>query len=105
MEAATNGEDEALMLNTEGEVAEAASSNLFWIDKEIVCTPPLTSGIRPGVTRAVVLEICQRLALPARERRIFPDAFRQAEGVFLTLSSLGVVEAVRLDGQPCDNRP
>ena len=53
-EADAAGADEALLLNTEGYVVEGASSNLFWIKGRTVCTPPLASGILPGVTRQVV---------------------------------------------------
>lgn len=97
-EADTAGAEEALLLNTDGFVVEGASSNLFWVEGDTVCTPPLESGILAGVTRAVTLELCQQLALPFAERQITPDGLRQSSGVFLTLSSLGVVEAKELDG-------
>src|SRR5260221_1129612 len=44
-QADTLGADEALLLNTKGEVIEGASSNLFWIQQDTVCTPRLRSGI------------------------------------------------------------
>ena len=100
-----SGADEALLLNTNGEVAEAASGNLFWIDGETVCTPPVASGVLPGVTRAVVLEICGQLKLDVQEAGIPPDRLRQMEGVFLSLSSWGVVEVGSLDGQPLSQSP
>lgn len=97
-EADAAGADEALLCNTEGFVVEGASSNLFWVEGDTVCTPPLASGILAGVTRAVTLELCQQLGLPFAESQITPDGLRQSSGVFLTLSSLGVVEAKELDG-------
>lgn len=97
-EAEEAGADEALLLNTDGYVAEAASSNLFWIADGAVCTPPLEVGALAGVTRGVVLENCRELGLTVREAAARPDELRRAEGVFLTLSTLGVVEAVVLDG-------
>lgn len=97
-EADEAGADEALLLNTDGFVAEAASSNLFWIANGAVCTPPLEVGALPGVTRGVVLGICGELGIPIREISPRPEDLRWAEGVFLTLSTLGVVEAVALDG-------
>jgi aminodeoxychorismate lyase len=97
--------DEALLLNTNGEVVEAASGNLFWIESETVCTPPLASGILPGVTRAVVLEICRRLGLSNQETKIIPEGVRQAQGVFLSLSSWGIVEAVALDNHGLSQSP
>ena len=97
--------DEALLCNTEGFVVEGASSNLFWVEGNTVCTPPLASGILAGVTRAVTLELCQQLGLPFAERQIKPDGLRGAAGVFLTLSSLGVVEAGSLNGSNLSQLP
>ena len=90
--------DEALLLNTEGHVVEGAASNLFWIDDGRVGTPPLESGILAGITRAVVLEICQRRDVPTVEAGITPEGLRAQDGVFLSLSTLGIVEALTLDG-------
>lgn len=104
-EADAVGADEALLLNTDGFVVEGASSNLFWIQSGVVCTPPMTSGVLAGVTRAVVFELCRELALPAQESTVTPEDLRQAEGVFLTLSSLGVVAAAELDGSPLAQSP
>lgn len=97
--------DEALLCNTEGFVVEGASSNLFWIEGDTVCTPPLASGILAGVTRALTLELCQQLGVPFAERQITPDGLRGASGVFLTLSSLGVVSACHLDGSALAESP
>jgi len=97
-EAEARGADEALLLNTDGLVIEAASSNLFWIADGTVCTPPLESGVLAGVTRAVILETCQRLGLPTRLALLPPEALSQQDAVFLSLSTLGIVEAVTLDG-------
>lgn len=96
-EADAAGADEALLCNTDGFVIEGASSNLFWIEGDTVCTPPLASGILAGVTRAVTLELCQQLGLPVAERQVTPEQLRRVSGVFLTLSSLGVVGATALD--------
>jgi aminodeoxychorismate lyase len=104
-EADAAGADEALLLNTNGEVAEGTSSNVFWIERETICTPPLQSGILAGVTRLVLLEICRSLGLPAREARITPAKLRRAQGIFLSLSSRGVVEIVSLDGHGIARSP
>ena len=90
--------DEALLLNTDGYVVEASSSNLFWIEGGAVRTPPLAGGILPGVTRSVVLEICQGLDLEVREMMVFPEGLRGAQGLFLSLSSMGIVEGLSVDG-------
>lgn len=104
-EADAAGADEALLLNTDGHVVEGASSNLFWIEGKTVCTPPLTDGLLAGVTRAVTMEICQSLSLSLAERAVTPEQLRRADGVFLTLSSIGVAEATALDGSPLATSP
>ena len=104
-EADAAGADEALLLNTDGFVVEGASSNLFWIEGETVCTPPLESGVLPGVTRAVVWEICDKLGLQKREANITADQLKKSDGVFVSLSSVGIAEVMANDGENCGRSP
>lgn len=104
-EADAAGADEAVLCNTNGFVVEGASSNLFWVEEGTICTPPLTSGILAGVTRAATVELCRQLSLPLAEREISPRALGGAAGVFVTLSSLGVVECRELDGSALARSP
>lgn len=104
-EAAEKGADEALLINTNGEVAETASGNLFWIYDETICTVPTGRGVLPGVTRAVVLEICQALGLQVNKRVIKPGALRNSEGIFVTQSALGIVLVATFDGEPVAPSP
>jgi aminodeoxychorismate lyase len=104
-EAEAAGADDALMLNTNGEVAEAAGANLFWVYRDTLFTTPSGRGALPGITRAVVLELCQALAVPTNKRVIKPESLRKAEGMFVTLSSLGVVPVVSLDGEVVNESP
>jgi branched-chain amino acid aminotransferase len=94
------GADEALLINTEGHVVEGATSNLFWIDRNTILTPPLAGGILSGITRLVVLELCRDLGLSVREKNTSASDLTKVDGVFLSLSSMGIVEAVSLDGNP-----
>ena len=104
-EAAEQGADEALLLNTNGEVAETAGGNLFWVHDDTICTVPAGQGILPGVTRAVVLEICQMLGLQAGERTVKPEALRNFAGLFITQSVFGIVPVVKFDGVPVPPSP
>jgi aminodeoxychorismate lyase len=99
-EALERGADEALLLNTNGEVAEAASGNIFWVYQNRICTVPTGRGVLPGITRAVVLEICQALGLETNKRVIKPQHLRNAEGIFITQSVLGIVPIAAFDGEP-----
>jgi aminodeoxychorismate lyase len=98
-EAAEKGADEALLVNTNGEVAETASGNIFWIYHDKICTVPTGRGVLPGITRAVVLEICQTMGLQTNKRVIKPEALRNSEGIFVTQSALGVVPVSVFDGE------
>jgi aminodeoxychorismate lyase len=104
-EAAEKGADEALLINTNGEVAETASGNLFWVYDDKICTVPTGRGVLPGITRAVVLEICQTLGLQVNKRVIKPEALRNSEGIFVTQSALGIVPVVSFDGEPVAPSP
>jgi branched-chain amino acid aminotransferase len=99
------GAREALLLNTDGFVVEGTASNLFWIRGGKVFTPPLASGILPGTTRATILEICRRLKISAREILPRPAELHRADGVFLTVSSIGVAEIISLDGRRLRHSP
>ncbi len=104
-EADAAGAGEALLLNTDGFVAEGASSNLFWIKSSVIYTPPLAASILPGITRAVVFEIAGQLKISIREKNIRSKDLARADGVFLSLTSLGIVEAKALDGKILSKSP
>jgi len=97
-EADDRGMDEALLLDADGAVVEASSSNIFWIEGKTVCTTPLASGALPGVAREVVLELCHHLKIASVQATAMPLAPQQSGGVMLTNSSLGVIEVGELDG-------
>ena len=99
-EADSAGAQEALLLNLDGWVVEGAASNLFWIQDGVVCTPPVESGVLPGVTRALILELCRELSLATELRNPSAEQLHHASGVFLSLSSLGIVQGRFLDGKP-----
>jgi branched-chain amino acid aminotransferase len=96
-EAIEKGADEALLINTNGEVAETAGGNLFWIFQDNICTVPTGRGVLPGITRAVVLEICQTMGLQTNKRVIKPDALKNTKGLFVTQSALGIIPVATFD--------
>jgi branched-chain amino acid aminotransferase len=97
-EADVLGANEALLLNSNGHVVEASSSNLFWIQQQRIRTPSLSSGILPGVTREVVFELAHKLRYEIGEAEITPQQLTEAEGVFLSVTSAGIIECGWLDG-------
>lgn len=105
MEAESAGADEALLLDTGGYVAEGASSNVFWIQGERICTPPLATGALAGVTRRWIVDQCAALGNPCVEYQVGVETLVASDGVFLTVSSLGVVPVTHLDGHPLKQSP
>jgi branched-chain amino acid aminotransferase len=104
-EAVEQGADEALLVNTDGEVVEAAGGNLFWVADGKIRTVPTACGALPGITRAAVLDICRTLGLPTGRCAIKPGALRKAKGIFITQSVLGIVPVTVLDGRPVGPSP
>ncbi len=56
-EAVDAGADEALILSTDGRIREGASTSILWWRRDVLCAPPETPHILPGVTRGVLLRL------------------------------------------------
>jgi branched-chain amino acid aminotransferase len=93
------GFDEAVFLNTAGDVCEGAFSNVFIVSGDRVHTPSLTSGCLPGVAREIVLELCARHSIPADETTVAPAALADADEIFLTSSIRGIQPVRRIDSR------
>jgi branched-chain amino acid aminotransferase/4-amino-4-deoxychorismate lyase len=98
-QAAAAGADEALMLDTEGNLACAAAANLFWFSGETLCTPALDCGVLDGIIRAEVLRAARAGGLMVEEVHAPPAALAQSDGAFLTNSLVGAVTVSSLDGR------
>jgi branched-chain amino acid aminotransferase len=95
------GADDALLLNTQGNVACATSSNIFVVRSDrAVVTPPTSDGALPGVARRTVLELARHLGHVTAEESISPADVMQAEEVFLTNVVTGPVPVISVDGHP-----
>jgi branched-chain amino acid aminotransferase len=94
-----NGGDEALLLNQAGNVAEAATANIFAVCDGELLTPQVTDGILAGITRATVLEIAGALGITAHERTLGRMDLLSADEVFLSGSGAGLVPVSSLDGR------
>jgi len=90
------GYDEAIMTNTKGFVTEAATSNVFIVKDKVLITPSPDSGILPGITRGVVLEIARKLKIKTREAHVLPGALIRADEVFLTNTLAEVLPVTRI---------
>ena len=105
-EAYAKGAFEAILLNTRGEVAEAAGSNVFMVKGGLLLTPPLSCGLLAGITREITLEIAAASGVPREERVLYPEDLRAADELFITSSLKELAPVVSLDGQPVgDGKP
>src|SRR3979411_950207 len=84
MEALLNGYSEGIALDDRGYVSEGSGENIFVISKGIVNTPPLSSSILAGITRDSVIQICQELSIPIKERSIQRAALYIADELFFS---------------------
>lgn len=96
-EAQKLGYDDALFVNLDGHLVEATCANLFWIDGNTVCTPPESAGVLPGITRDLVMSLCDRHDKSLAEENGDIQTLAHADGAFLTLSSYGLIEIGRVD--------
>lgn len=94
------GADVALVRTLAGDVAEADCGNLFVVLDGVFVTPPLDTGVLPGIVREVVLARLRAAGRPAAERRIAPEDLVRASGAFLTSSLAGVRPLSQVDGRP-----
>ncbi|MFB6220399.1 MAG: aminotransferase class IV [Halolamina sp.] len=97
--------DEALMLDSEGRVAEGATSNVFAVDDDGLLTPALSGPVLPGVTRSTVIDIAEEEGIPVREASIAPGTLRAAEEVFCTNSTWEIRPVDAVDGASLDTGP
>lgn len=80
-EAKANNYDEALLLDSDGFIAEGPGANIFFEKDGQLFTPKL-GNILPGITRATVLELCERLNISVVQANFLPEALKQADSAF-----------------------
>lgn len=85
--------DDALLLNENGNVAEITSANIFWVRKQTIFTPPLSSGCLEGVTREVTIDQSRKLGYRVVEKAEKLDSMLTADEIFLT-SSLKLITPI-----------
>jgi len=104
-QAVAAGADEALMLNTRGELACAAAANLFWLRDGRLFTPALECGVLAGITRAAVIAAAAGMGVAVEQVAVGRSALEGVEAAFLTNSLIGVRPAAELDGRPLGGSP
>ncbi len=98
-EAAWRGAEDAILLNTQGNVSEATAANLFLLKNGKWLTPLIADGALPGIFRARALA-----GYAAWEARISPEDLRAADGICLG-NALSIRAISTLDGQAIPSNP
>ena len=96
------GRPYALLLSSAGDVAEGTAWNVFWRSGDTLCTPSLEVGVLDGITRATLLTLAAAHGLVVSEGRWPRAALDDADELFATMSSLGIVPIRRLDDRSFD---
>ncbi len=94
------GYGEAVLLTSEGHVAEASSANLFVVSDGRIATPPLSDDVLPGITRTAVLELAEDLGHPVDVRKIDRTELYTCDEVFLSGTGVQIAEVASIDSRP-----
>ena len=91
-----------MFANTRGQLCECTGSNIFVVVDGEILTPPVSSGLLPGITRELVLEWGRKAGIPIREIDLPLSVLAEADEVFITSSTKDVlpIEAVDERGLP-----
>lgn len=93
------GAQEALFVDRDGCVVEGATSNLFSVSKGVLTTPPLSSGLLPGITRDVIIEVAQKEGVTVSEAPVHLHDLLTADEAFITGSLKEVMPLIAIDGK------
>ncbi len=97
--AQATGFDDALLLNQREEICETTAANIFWVKQQKLYTPALNTGCLAGTTRQLVLRLAQQLVRAGIEGYFPLEHIMNAEEVFLTSSTKGLVRVTSIDNQ------
>ena len=98
-EAKLAGADEAILLNEQGFLAEASTSNIFLVSGDTLFTPSDDSGILPGITREAILEIACSSGMKTMVRKVALEDLHQADEAFVTNSLIEIMPLTRVSSR------
>jgi branched-chain amino acid aminotransferase len=99
IEANNAGVEEAVMLNSEGFVAEGTADNLFIIKAGKLFTPPLSAGALYGITRQTVMELAEQNGVTVSEPNLTRYDLFNADECFLTGTGAEIMPVIKIDGR------
>jgi len=96
------GADEVILLR-DGYLTEASASSIYVVIGGEVRVPPHGTQLLPGTTRSLVEELADQHAMAHRSVPVREQELRNADEVWLSSVTRGVVAVTRIDGQPVGN--
>ena len=96
-EAEKQGYTDSLMLDHEGNVAEATGANIFFKDKDGTLHTPTPDSFLDGITRRTVIEIAKAKNINVKQRKISPKELSNFVGCFLTGTAAEVTPVSQID--------
>ena len=96
-EARRHGYAEGIALSVDGYLSEGAGENIFVVKNGVICTPPATSAILPGITRDSIMILAKELGYEVREENIAREALYLADEVFMTGTAAEIVPVRSID--------
>lgn len=95
------GAETALILDTNGHIAEGPGFNVFLVKDGSLRTPAF--GVLPGITRRTVFDLCAEVGLSATAADISRAEIKRADEVFITSTAGGIMPVTRIDGAAIAN--
>ncbi|QRM32269.1 aminotransferase class IV [Microvirga sp. VF16] len=89
------GAETALILDTNGHIAEGPGFNVFLVKDKQLKTPAFS--VLPGITRQTVFDLCDELGLSATAADVTCDELKGADEVFITSTAGGIMPVTRID--------
>jgi branched-chain amino acid aminotransferase len=97
-EARKAGYDEAILMSTNGMVAEGPGENLFLVKENALVTPDKSADILIGITRDSIIKIAEEVGIDVDEREVHKEELYTADEVFFTGTAAEVTPIVNIDG-------
>ena len=97
VEALRDGYDEAIMLNSQGKIAEGSAENIFIVKNGQILTPPLSADVLEGITRDSVIQIIEENGGFVIERDLERDDLYAADEIFMTGTAAEVKSVTQVD--------
>lgn len=95
-EALEHGYDEAILLDTEGFVAEGSGENIFIVKDGVLCEPEIASALT-GITRSTIHALASDLGIPLQTKRLTRDDLYIADEAFFTGTAAEVTPIREID--------